>query len=131
MIYMIQVRNSLLSIAIIICFILAAGCTGTASPTQYPVQVTQPPAQATQQYTPVSYDATHVQYAKVNGVTLAYREFGSGEPLLMITGFGNTMKDWNPTFIGVLATKYHVYIYDPRGMGSSSDDKTVTPSMSL
>jgi len=123
-------RNSILSIALIICLLIAAGCTNSAGPTQHPVQATQPPVQVTQQYTAVSYDATHVQYAKVNGVTLAYREFGSGEPLLMITGFGNTMKDWNPTFIGILAAKYHVYIYDPRGMGSSSDDTTITPSMS-
>lgn len=124
-------RSSILSIAILICLIIAAGCSSIAGPTQqHTVQVTQPPVQATQPYTPVSYDATHIQYAQVNGVTLAYREFGSGEPLLMITGFGNTMKDWNPTFIGILATKYHVYIYDPRGMGSSSDDNTITPSMS-
>jgi alpha-beta hydrolase superfamily lysophospholipase len=120
---MIPARNSILSIAIIICLFIAAGCTSTAGPTQHPVQVTQ-------QYTAVSYDVTPVRYAKVNGVTLAYREFGSGELLLRITGFGNTMKDWNPTFIGILATKYHVYIYDPRGMGSSSDDNTITPSIS-
>jgi pimeloyl-ACP methyl ester carboxylesterase len=129
MIYM-TTRNSILSITIITCLIVAAGCTGTAGPAQHPVQETQSPVQPARQYTPVSYDATPVQYAKVNGVTLAYREFGSGEPLLMITGFGNTMTDWNPTFIGILATKYHVYIYDPRGMGSSSDDTTITPSMS-
>jgi pimeloyl-ACP methyl ester carboxylesterase len=46
----------------------------------------------------------------------------------MITGFGNTMSGWNDTFIGILASKYHVYIYDPRGMGYSSDDNS-TPSV--
>jgi pimeloyl-ACP methyl ester carboxylesterase len=76
----------------------------------------------------VSFNATPVQYAQVNGVTLGYREFGAGEPLLMITGFGNTMTDWNETFIGILATKYHVCIYDHRGMGNSTDNNA-TPSI--
>ncbi len=82
-----------------------------------------------QQYPVVSFNATPVQYAQVNGVTLGYREFGSGEPILMVEGFGATMDNWNETFIGILATKYHVYIYDHRGMGYSSDNNA-TPSIS-
>jgi len=69
----------------------------------------------------VSFNDTPVQYVDVNGVTLGYREFGSGEPILMIPGFGATMDKWNETFIGILASRYHVYTYDHRGMGSSSD----------
>lgn len=77
----------------------------------------------------VSFNETPVQYAEVNGVSLGYREFGSGEPLLMIEGFGATMDDWGETFIGILASKYHVYMYDHRGMGYSSDSDKA-PSMS-
>lgn len=39
----------------------------------------------------------------------------------MIIGFGGTMKSWNTTFIHILAENYHVYIYDHRGMGKSTD----------
>ena len=70
----------------------------------------------------VSFNDTPVRYAEVNGVTLGYREFGSGEPILMIEGFGSTMDKWNETFIGILASKYHVFTYDHRGMGSSNDN---------
>ncbi|MDD1729449.1 MAG: alpha/beta hydrolase [Methanospirillum sp.] len=70
---------------------------------------------------PVSFTDTPVRYAAVNGVTLGYRDFGSGEPILMIPGFGSTMDNWNETFISILASKYHVYTYDHRGMGYSSD----------
>ena len=77
----------------------------------------------------VSFNETPVQYAEVNGVSLGYREFGSGEPLLMIEGFGATMDDWGETFIGILASEYHVYMYDHRGMGYSSDSNKA-PSMS-
>ncbi|MFA4876080.1 MAG: alpha/beta hydrolase [Methanoregula sp.] len=108
-----------LAIAITLCLILAAGCTGTSS-NSGTCPVPSPQA-GLKSYTPVNINATPIQYKEVNGVKLAYREFGSGEPLLMITGFGNTMNSWNETFIGILASKYHVYIYDPRGMGYSSD----------
>lgn len=77
----------------------------------------------------ISFNETPVQYAEVNGVSLGYREFGSGEPLLMIEGFGATMDDWGETFIGILASEYHVYMYDHRGMGYSSDSNKA-PSMS-
>ncbi|MBN2734457.1 MAG: alpha/beta hydrolase [Methanomicrobiaceae archaeon] len=71
----------------------------------------------------VSYEDTPVQYMTVNGVTLAFREFGTEntEPLLMIMGFGQTMDQWDTTFIGILSKNYHVYMYDHRGMGESTD----------
>lgn len=63
-----------------------------------------------------------VKYAEVNGVTLGYREYGAGEPLLLICGFGATMDQWNATFISLLAAHYHVFVYDHRGMGYSGDN---------
>jgi len=112
---------STLVIAVTICLLVTAGCTSSPRTPGTPATVTtQPVTQVVRTPQPVSFNATPVQYAKVNGVTLAYREFGAGEPLLMSTGFGNTIDDWNETFIGILASKYHVYTYDYRGMGYSS-----------
>ncbi|MCJ7795016.1 MAG: alpha/beta hydrolase, partial [Methanoregulaceae archaeon] len=113
-----------LVIALTICLLAIAGCTGTSG------TAAQPQVVATQAPPAVSFNATPVQYAQVNGVTLGYREFGSGEPVLMVQGFGATINDWNETFIGILASKYHVYTYDHRGMGYSSDNKA-TPTISL
>jgi alpha-beta hydrolase superfamily lysophospholipase len=114
-----------------ICLIVAAGCTSVTatkgSPGTIPSPSTTPVVRLPQ---PVSFNATPVQYAKVNGVTLGYREFGSGELILMLIGFGATMDTWNETFIGILASKYHVYTYDHRGMGYSSEYNS-TPSFSL
>jgi pimeloyl-ACP methyl ester carboxylesterase len=117
-----RTRMLTLAIAVTICLLATAGCTSTTG-------TGQPASQAAPHYPAVSYNATPVQYATVNGVTLGYREFGSGEPLLMLEGFGNTIGDWNQTFIGILATKYHVYTYDHRGMGYSSDNNA-TPTIS-
>jgi pimeloyl-ACP methyl ester carboxylesterase len=92
-----------------------AGCTSA------PSAPSQPQVTPAHNYPTVSFNATPVKHVQVNGVSLGYREFGSGEPLLMLAGFGQTIDSWNQTFIGILATKYHVYTYDHRGMGYSSD----------
>ena len=113
----------ILALAFTICLMAAGGCTGTSGTAPSTTAAAQP-AHA------VSFNATPVQYAQVNGMTLGYREFGAGEPVLMVQGFGATMDQWNETFIGILASKYHVYTYDHRGMGYSSINNA-TPAISL
>jgi pimeloyl-ACP methyl ester carboxylesterase len=61
-----------------------------------------------------------VKTIDVNGVTLAYREIGSGYPLLMINGFASTMDTWNPPVLAMLAAHFQVVIFDNRGTGYSS-----------
>jgi len=101
-------------IAAIILLCCTAGCI-SAPPALSPDK-TSPATE----YPLLSIRETPVQYADVNGVRLAYREFGSGEPLLVIVGFGATMEQANDTAISVLAANYHVFLYDHRGMGHSS-----------
>jgi pimeloyl-ACP methyl ester carboxylesterase len=119
-----------LAVALTICLLFTAGCTSTSAPGGISAVTCPPQVQATPSYTAVSINATPVQYAEVNGIKLAYREFGAGEPLLLVAGFGSTMDRWNATFIGILASKYHVYTYDHRGMGYSGDDDA-TPAIPL
>ena len=117
-------RRFLPVLALIISLCLSAGCTSAP-----PVHAA-PPVQSVQAAPAVSINAAPVQYADVNGVRIAYREFGSGEPLLVIVGFGATMEQANETAIGIFASKYHVFLYDHRGMGHSSAGN-VTPSIGL
>jgi pimeloyl-ACP methyl ester carboxylesterase len=116
---------AILAIVFTICLLAAAGCTNNSGTCPAPAA-----GQVIVQPSPVSINATPVQYKEVNGIRLAYWEFGSsGEPILLIEGFGGTaanatpLKDsWNQTFLGILSSKYHVYAYDHRGMGYSSDN---------
>ncbi|MDD4254647.1 MAG: alpha/beta hydrolase [Methanofollis sp.] len=102
---------------ICLCLLLTAWCTGAVdNRTSATPAVTLAPSSP-----PISINDTPVRYADVNGVRLAYREFGAGEPLLLITGFGGVMETWNETLVGILAGQYHVYIYDHRAMGHSGD----------
>ena len=127
---MTKLLYALPAIAIAFCLILAAGCTGTTESTASSAGPVPQGTSALSSAPAVSFNDTPVKYAEVNGVTLGYREFGAGEPILMIQGFGATIDDWNQTFIGILATKYHVYTYDHRGMGYSSDNNA-TPSIAM
>ncbi|MDD4652658.1 MAG: alpha/beta hydrolase [Methanothrix sp.] len=111
-------KNTRYILAIAIMAILIAAAVSTGAP-----GTARPEGTAIGQYPAVMFNETPVQYAQANGVDLGYRDFGSGEPLLMIEGFGATMDNWNRTFIGILASKYHVYIYDHRGMGYSADNQ--------
>ncbi|HXX55128.1 MAG TPA: alpha/beta hydrolase, partial [Methanoregula sp.] len=119
---------------IIACLVILAGCTNAPStPTVSPQDTVMPvPVPA-----PVSIANTPVQYKDVNGVRLAYWEWGSGEPVLLIEGFSSevanestTAGPWNETFLAILSSKYHVYAYDHRGMGYSSMNN-VTPTIPL
>jgi pimeloyl-ACP methyl ester carboxylesterase len=105
------ILKSLLPLVLFIIFLAGSGCTGTQ------------PEDSTQQLmaSNFSLDSSPVKYVSVNGVELGYREFGSGEPLLLIMGFGGTMGAWNETFVWELAQDYRVITFDNRGMGYSSD----------
>ena len=78
---------------------------------------------AQKESTEFSLNSSPVKYASVNGVELGYREFGSGEPLLLVMGFGGTMDMWNATFVERLARDYRVISFDNRGIGFSSDNE--------
>lgn len=64
--------------------------------------------------------ASDVKTTEVTGVTLAYREIGSGHPLLLINGFASPMDTWNPPVLSLLAQTFRVIVFDNRGTGYSS-----------
>lgn len=62
-----------------------------------------------------------------NGIKIGYKLIGSGEPLLMIVGLGNTMDLWPKEVIDKLSKKYQLILLDNRGMGhTTANDVTFT-----
>lgn len=61
-----------------------------------------------------------VSRARVNGIELAYRVVGTGEPLLLLHGFFGCGEAWTP-FIERLAAEYRLIIVDLRGHGGSTN----------
>jgi pimeloyl-ACP methyl ester carboxylesterase len=62
------------------------------------------------------------QSARVNDITMAYQVIGTGEPLLLLHGFGGCGRAWEP-FVEALAKQYRLIIPDLRGHGSSTNPK--------
>jgi pimeloyl-ACP methyl ester carboxylesterase len=57
------------------------------------------------------------QQITVGDISVAYRRYGQGAPLLFITGYASTMDSWNPDLIAALAQSYSVITFDNRGVG--------------
>lgn len=58
--------------------------------------------------------------ARTSAGTVAYREVGSGKPLLLITGFSASMDNWPPSFINALAVRHKVIVFDNAGVGQTT-----------
>lgn len=68
-----------------------------------------------------------VYQIRANGIQIGYKLIGSGEPLVMIIGLGNTMENWPDEVIKTLSEKYQLILMDNRGMEyTSADDKEFT-----
>jgi 3-oxoadipate enol-lactonase len=57
--------------------------------------------------------------AEINGVKIHYREYGEGEPLLMIMGLGANADWWGDELLQPLTERFHVVTFDNRGAGRS------------
>jgi pimeloyl-ACP methyl ester carboxylesterase len=55
------------------------------------------------------------------GITIAYKSIGAGRPLLLINGSGATLDTWDPVLLAALGAKRRIVIFDPRGMGATTD----------
>ena len=65
---------------------------------------------------------TDFSTVSVNGIELAYREQGQGEPLLLLHGFFGSSADWVHLFdLDELARSYRLILPDARGHGRSTN----------
>ncbi|MDH4438880.1 MAG: alpha/beta hydrolase, partial [Rhizobium sp.] len=70
---------------------------------------------------PTASDA-ETQFVNVGGVNLAYREVGSGDPIILFTRLRGTLDTWDPAFVDALADGYRVIIVDYPGVGYSEGE---------
>jgi pimeloyl-ACP methyl ester carboxylesterase len=63
------------------------------------------------------------KFTTVNGAKIYYEEYGQGEPLILLHGFGRTASDWQ-AFYSELSKHYRVIAWDMRGHGRSTNPDT-------
>ena len=61
----------------------------------------------------------------VDGIDIAYKTFGKGDPIILINGYSFAMDSWDPVLLRKLAANHTVIIFDNRGIGNttSGDEK--------
>ena len=72
-------------------------------------------------------DKVPTRQVKVGDVTISYREYGKGYPLMMLMGLSGTMDLWDPNFINELSKNNRIIMFDYRGIGKTdSGSKPIT-----
>jgi pimeloyl-ACP methyl ester carboxylesterase len=56
---------------------------------------------------------------KLPGARINYEVRGTGEPLLLIRGYGSHLGWWDPDFLSLLEENFQLILYDHRGTGRS------------
>ncbi len=64
-----------------------------------------------------SDDVDHL--VQVGDIRMGYRIYGNGYPLVMIMGYGSTMKLWEPGLIRALSSDFKLIVFDNRGLGNT------------
>jgi len=65
-------------------------------------------------------ESTETKMIPVADIYVAYKTFGNGSPVLLITGFRSTMDTWDPVILNALAVNHTVIAFDNRGMGKTT-----------
>lgn len=64
--------------------------------------------------------ATYARTVPVNDIDMYYEEYGAGEPLVLLHGFGGCARNWDP-FAAELSTRHRLIVVDLRGHGHSTN----------
>jgi pimeloyl-ACP methyl ester carboxylesterase len=69
-----------------------------------------------------SFNIANIEAKKINvgDIKMAYKTFGSGPPIVLISGSGNVMDVWPSYFLQELSKNHKVVIFDNRGVGNTS-----------
>ena len=58
-----------------------------------------------------------VRFASLPHTRIGWYERGKGQPLVMLTGTGSTMSEWDPALLRLLAHHHRLILFDYPGVG--------------
>ena len=77
---------------------------------------------ASTQTPPLGTASVSTKFIIVNGVRVATRTIGTGEPLVLLHWFRGTLDDWDPALVSALARERQVVLFDSVGVGESEGE---------
>lgn len=68
-----------------------------------------------------AFARAQTEYIQVGDISIAYKRFGEGKPILFIAGTSQPKEAWDPTLLSQLAATNHtVIVSDNRGIGETT-----------
>ena len=61
-----------------------------------------------------------VKKVHVGDIDIAYKVFGKGDPILLVSGAGGDMNGWLPSTLRNLSSNHTVIVFDNRGIGNTT-----------
>jgi pimeloyl-ACP methyl ester carboxylesterase len=61
-----------------------------------------------------------IKKVHVGDIDIAYKTFGKGKPILLVSGAGGDMNAWDPSTLKVLSSNHTVIVFDNRGVGNTT-----------
>jgi pimeloyl-ACP methyl ester carboxylesterase len=61
-----------------------------------------------------------VKKVHVGDIDIAYKVFGKGDPILLVSGAGGDMNGWPPSTLRNLSSNHTVIVFDNRGIGKTT-----------
>jgi pimeloyl-ACP methyl ester carboxylesterase len=69
---------------------------------------------------PIDIQGVPSKKVQVGDIEIAYKTFGKGDPILLISGSGNVMDVWPSSMLQELSSNHTVIIFDNRGVGNTT-----------
>lgn len=76
----------------------------------------------------VSFIHAETRFAKLDSRALAFRELGTGTPILLANRFRGNLDSWDPAFIDALARRHRVIVFEYAGTGRSTGSQASSHS---
>ncbi len=68
----------------------------------------------------ISLEDIPLEKISVGDIDIAYKMFGKGEPILLISGASAGIDSWDPSTLASLSSNHTVIVFDSRGLGNTT-----------
>jgi len=65
-----------------------------------------------------------LEKVRVGDIDIAYKMFGNGEPILLVSGASSGIDSWGPSTLTSLSSNHTVIVFDSRGVGNTTTGST-------